>query len=145
MAVENDNDLEPEIMAIRVINSNDFQISDRFDGVPYTFEKGGKATSIPIDAAFHIFGWHREVDPKVMKNYVMKRFGWNTPDMLKNGRADLFYDALKFQPIMYRMVPVELDDDGTPLKPVARPKPAPGKLPDFDEMFGPGEAARAAP
>jgi hypothetical protein len=139
MAAEND-DLEPEIMSIRVINNNDFTISDRFDGVPYTFEKDGKALSIPIDAAYHIFGWHREVDPAVMKNYVMKRFGWNTPAMLESGRSGLFYDALKFQPIMYRMVPVEVDSSGTPLRKERAPKP--NRLMDaVDER----EAARAAP
>jgi hypothetical protein len=139
MAVEN-NDLEPEVMAIRVINNNDFTISDRFDGVPYIFEKDGKPLSIPIDAAFHIFGWHREVDPAAMKNYVMKRFGWNTPSMIQEGRNELFYASLQFQPIMYRMVPVEVDPQGVPLKKERSPKP--NRLMDaVDER----EAARAAP
>jgi hypothetical protein len=139
MAVEND-ELEPEIMAIRVINNNDFTISDRFDGVPYVFEKLGKALSIPIDAAFHIFGWHREVDPAVMKNYIMKRFGWNTPAMLENGRAGLFYDGLVFQPIKYRMVPVEVDPNGDPLRKERAPKTN-RLMVSTDER----EAARAAP
>jgi hypothetical protein len=117
MLAEN-NDQEPEIMAIRVINSNDFTISDRFDGVPYTFEPQ-VPLAVPVDAAFHIFGWHREFDPAVMKNYVMKRFGWNTPNMIDGGRAELFYSLLKFQPIMYRMVPVEVDGNGVP---VAKPR-----------------------
>jgi hypothetical protein len=139
MAAEND-DLEPEIMAIRVINNNDFTISDRFDGVPYIFEKDGKALSIPIDAAYHIFGWHREVKTEAMKNYVIKRFGWNTPDMMEKGRAELFYAALVFQPIRYRMVPVEVDPDGVPVKKERAPKP--NRLMDaVDER----EAARAAP
>jgi hypothetical protein len=140
-----DNDLEPEIMAIRVINSNDFAISDRFDGVPYVFEPN-HATAVPIDAAFHIFGWHREVDPAYMKNYVMKRFGWNTPAMLESGRAELFYSGLKFQPIMYRMVPVEVDESGAPLKKEKAAKPPPPKpLANYDDLLNEREAARAAP
>lgn len=120
-------DQEPEIMAIKVTNANDFPISDRFDGVPYTFLPG-RPENVPVDAAFHIFGWFRGVDPEAMKLYVKKRFGWNTPDMLASGRSDIFYGALKFQPIMYRMIPVELDDEG---KPIDLPKATrPNKLMD---------------
>jgi hypothetical protein len=137
--ITDENDLEPEIMAIRVINHNDFRISDRFDGVPYVFEPD-KPLAIPVDAAFHIFGWHREVDPAIMKNYVMKRFGWNTPAMLESGKAELFYDGLKLQPIMYRMVPIEVDEGGTPLRKERGPKP--NKLLD---AVAEREAARAAP
>jgi hypothetical protein len=138
MLVEN-NDLEPEIMAIRVINNNDFVIADRFDGVPYVFEKGGAPLSIPVDAAFHIFGWHREADPAAMKNHVLKRFGWNTPRMIEEGRGELFYDAIQLQPIMYRMVPIEVDSKGTPIR---KERARPNRLMDaVDER----EAAHAAP
>jgi hypothetical protein len=104
---------EPQVMHVKVINRNDFVITDRFDGVPYTFHKDSHL-AIPADAAHHIFGWHPEVDPAEMKRHTQKRFGWNTPAMDADGRADRFYSLLEIKPILYRMVPVEVDTEGMP-------------------------------
>lgn len=124
-------DQDPQVMQVKVVNRNDFMIRDMFDGVPYEFEPN-KPTSVPIDAAHHIFGWwppytdqegnRHEVDQKDMKRHIMKRFGWNTPAMQAGGKADMFYEALVIQPIIYRMVPVEVDDapKGRPARAEAR-------------------------
>jgi len=110
---------EPQVMAVRVINKNDFPIRDMFDGVPYVFEPN-KPVNIPPDAANHIFAWfqpyddedghHHEPDPARMKAHVQKRFGWNTPSLVQDSRADFFYRNLVVQPIVYRMVPMEIEE-----------------------------------
>lgn len=107
------NQAEPEtkVMQVRVTNLNDFPLTDMFDGVEYEVPAMG-ALSMPVDAAYHIFGWHPPVtdangvvhqcDDVVRKNHCYKRFGWNTPSMM--GKAHIFYQNLKIQPIIYRMV-----------------------------------------
>ena len=112
MIDETDAELgQPQIMNVKVVNRNDFPISDRFDSVPYVFETN-RPQSVPIDAANHIFGWFPGVDPAVVRKHVQKRFGWNTPSMEMDGRAARFYDNLEITPIVYRMVPVEVDAEG---------------------------------
>jgi hypothetical protein len=105
---------QPQIMNVKVVNRNDFPISDRFDGVPYTFPEN-VPISLPIDAANHIFGWFPSVDLSNVERHVKKRMGWNTPEMVADGRADSFYKKIEITPILYRMVPVEVDEDGEPL------------------------------
>lgn len=115
-----DDEIEPQVMSVKIINRNDFVIRDMFDGVPYEFEPN-RPKAIPIDAANHIFGWfpkwtdaegkEHEPDPVEMKRHIQRRFGWNTPDMVKTGQNNLFYGGLEIIPIMYRMVPVEVPQD----------------------------------
>jgi hypothetical protein len=128
-------DLEPQIMAVKIINHNDFPIIDRFDGVPYKFESN-VALNVPIDAVHHIFGWHPHVDPSEMERHCIKRFGWNTPKMQEEGRGRLFFSKIELQPIRYRMVPIEVDDEG---KPLHEPKPRVNKV-----MAAAAEAAARA-
>ncbi len=114
---EVDSELEqPRIGHVMVVNHNDFPISDRFDGVPYIFEQD-KPLSIPIDAANHIFGWYPGVDQEIVRRHVQKRLGWNTPDMVKEGAHNRFFNKIELRPISYRMVPIEVDEDGNPLAP----------------------------
>jgi hypothetical protein len=47
----------------------------------------------------------------IVKRHVQKRMGWNTPDMDKDGRAERFWQNLDITPILYRMVPVDVDDN----------------------------------
>ncbi len=103
------------MMNCKILNRNDFTISDRFDGVPYVFETN-HPVSVPIDAANHIFGWFPGVDKEIVKRHVQKRFGWNTPDMVKEGQHNRFFGQIEITPIMYRMVPVEVDDEGLPVE-----------------------------
>ncbi|HWS65707.1 MAG TPA: hypothetical protein VN325_23355 [Steroidobacteraceae bacterium] len=134
---------EPQVMHVRVINLNDFDIRDMFNGVPFVFKAGGREPkNIPIDAANHIFGWFpayrdaqgdlREPDPVEMKRHIMRRWGWNTPDMVQGDRGQLFYENIKLQPIMYRMVPIEVDAEGQPMRNGGR-APKTNKLMDAAE------------
>lgn len=122
-------DLEPQVMSVKVTNRNDFLIRDMFDGVPYEFHPN-KPLAVPIDAANHIFGWwppytddegkQHSVDPAAMKAHVIKRFGWNTPAMQTSGSAELFYNRLVITPMIYRMVPVEVQPEDQAVEPAPR-------------------------
>jgi len=113
-------EIEPQVLSLRVINFNDFAIVDRFDGTPFRFDTN-MPKDVPIDAAHHIFGWfppftdkdgeRREVDPEIMRAHCQRRFGWNTPKLVESGAADEFFKRLQFRPIMYRMVPMLMDEE----------------------------------
>ena len=144
-------DDEPRTMAVQIVNHNDFQIVDMFDGIPYRFVPN-KPVRIPVDAANHIFGWfppymdedgnRREVDPEVMKRHVQKRFGWNTPSMEGSGRNDMFYGNIELSPIMYRMVPIELDEDGNPVQ-HAKPAKDANRPPPVNKLMQAADEAKA--
>jgi hypothetical protein len=138
-------DDEPQVMQVRVVNLNDFDIKDMFNGIPYTFSANGlKPQSLPIDAANHIFGWFptyrtedkdgnihvHKPDPVEMKRHIMKRWGWNTPSMMEGSRGQMFYENIKLDPIKYRMVPIEVDEEGNPLKSSNGRAPKTNKLMD---------------
>jgi hypothetical protein len=97
------------IQSVRVTNSNDFKIVDRFDGVPYEFEPG-KGLAIPLDAAFHIFGWTHGATEEQVFQHTQRRFGWNTPSMVQGNIDRKFFSRLKIEPVVYRMVEVKPDD-----------------------------------
>lgn len=130
-------DLEPQVMKVKVINRNEWTISDMFDGVPYDFPSN-VAISIPIDAAYHIFGWHPEVDRKAMRAYCQKRFGWNTPAMQQGSKGDLFFDRLTIEPIYYRMieVPAEQAQETAPQQEIIPPR-----APRLNKMMAAAEEA----
>jgi len=108
---------EPQVMQVQIINRNTFTIRDMFDGIEFIFPPN-RPVVIPVDAAHHIFGWFspyqdqegrkHEPDAAEMRRHVMRRFGWNTPGMSETG--DIYYEHLKLKPIIYRMVPVAVDD-----------------------------------
>jgi hypothetical protein len=133
MQIIEEEDTEPQVMNVRVVNLNDFDIPDMFNSVPFTFKAHGKSPAvIPVDAAHHIFGWFPpyrdqkgdwvEPDPVEMKRHIMRRWGWNTPAMIEGDRGQIFYDNIKIAPIVYRMVPIDLDNDGQPIKNGRAPK-----------------------
>ena len=99
----------------KVTNTNDFDIADMYDGVPYKFLAKGK-NSVPLDAmaALHIFGWTEGGDPAEWRRHTQKRFGWNTAEMLKDGKHDRFFDRLKFDTVRYRLVEVVDNSDKEP-------------------------------
>jgi hypothetical protein len=79
----------PSFQMVKVLNRNPFVIIDRWDGVPYLFKAEPLGTtsvglSIPPDAAAHFFAWPAE--PEVVRFYIAKRHGWNTPEDI--ARAD---------------------------------------------------------
>lgn len=101
------------VSGVRITNRNDFNIVDRFDGVPFTFESN-KAETVPPDAANHIFGWAFEATPDEMLLYCQKRHGWNTPEVIKSGNHLKWFKALEFKPVRFRMVEVVDDEDELP-------------------------------
>ena len=74
---------------VRVLNENAFPITDRFDGVPFTFAPE-KAVNVPLEIAAHFFGWRVDGDGSVNAEvgpdsamhadlaHVCRRWGWNT-------------------------------------------------------------------
>jgi hypothetical protein len=100
---------------LRVTNNNDFEINDRYDGVPYSFE-AGKALTVPPEAALHIFGWQPGADPRLIEIHVTKRWGWNTPAFMENGNAKKFFAKLDFKPVTFKTVEMVSgeDDDELP-------------------------------
>lgn len=124
---------EARIKYIRVTNGLEFPFHDRHDGVPYAIAPG-TSMNIPPEVAAHFFG--PDIDNKaVMLRHVSRRQGWNTPEYVKQNPdthktlADEYFEKLKVEPVMYRMVEVKPD----PRKPVpADPevverKPIPGR------------------
>ena len=103
-------ELQPQTLHLRVWNLNTFELRDRFDGTEYVLPAAG-TLDYPIDAAAHIFGWYEGVDPQAMKRHCQKRFGWNTPSMVKDGACDVYWEQLRFKPIQYRLVPELLDEE----------------------------------
>ena len=108
------------LISLKVTNHNDFAIEDRFDGVPYLFEPN-KSVSVPSDAAAHMLGWFPGVDMMVVKNHVMKRWGWNTPELVASKKNEQYFAALNFKPVQFRIVEVpeevtEIEDLPNPIK-----------------------------
>jgi hypothetical protein len=74
---------------------------------------------------------------------VQKRFGWNTPDMVKEGQHNRFYNAIEITPILYRMVAVEVDDEGEEVvSPAAGRQPTP-RGPKVNRLMEAADAAGA--
>ena len=141
------DEIEPQILFLRVTNQNPFTIIDRFDGTVFEFHQN-IAKDVPVDAARHIFAWYppftdsegnrHEVDPVAMKLHCQRRFGWNTPAMMENGGADLFYDQLLFRPIFYRMTPILVDENDDLSSTAKGPG---GRAPKVNKMMAAADAA----
>lgn len=122
---------------VRVVNNLPFPFTDRHDGVPVTIPTG-KSENLPLDMAAHFFGYvHHGIEKAVLFRHTAKRQGWNTPEFTKvdpdtgKSKAETYFDMLRLEPVIYKMVPVEpaadtaapipadpgLDDDETPRNP----------------------------
>lgn len=83
----------------RVTNSNDFEIDDRYDGVPVIF-KPGEAKVIPLEAAALFFGMPVDEDGNVTPapdwGYFARRQGWTNMEPMKDERTnDMFARVTK--------------------------------------------------
>lgn len=123
---------------VRVVNNLPFAFTDRHDGVPVTIPPG-KSENLPLDMAAHFFGYtHHGIEKAVLFRHVAKRQGWNTPEFAKpdpetgKTKAETYFDMLRLEPVIYKMVPAEPDDD--PKKPV--PADPGADLPDVSNSPG---------
>ncbi len=127
---------------VRITNGLDVPFTDRYDGVPVTIAPG-KSENLPLDMAFHFFGYTYGVEPETMFRHVAKRQGWNTPAYVQQNPethktlAREYFDKLKIEAVSYRLVPedapdprkpvpaeqsLQSDEDETPRRAPARPK-----------------------
>jgi hypothetical protein len=108
---------------VRVTNSGTEPFTDRFDGIPIVIDPGERR-ELSLDEAAHVFGWHEGIKPEAMLQHVSKRQGWNTKEFLEvdkdsgKTKAQAKFDAIKVEPVRYKMVE-ERDDDAA-----ERPIPA---------------------
>jgi hypothetical protein len=107
-------DRQPDDIALRrvhikVTNHNDFEISDRYDGVVFSFEPH-KAVTIPAEAANHIFGWKEGIASEAMFSHFQRRCGWNTPEYTTTGKAKKFWEKLDIVPVTFRLVEVSAEE-----------------------------------
>ena len=97
---------------VKVINHNNFLITDMYDGVPFKFPTN-VAVNIPSPAATHIFGYPGEKD--TMRAHTCKRLGWNTPRHLAEELDRKYFDKLEIRRIVVRQVEVDPDDPNAPI------------------------------
>jgi len=90
---------------VKVTNKNAFDITDRYDGVPYVF-KAKSSLTMPADAALHVLGWFPGVDDAVVFNHLQRRWGYNTPQRMEKGEDKKVIGNIAIEPIVYRLVPV---------------------------------------
>ena len=132
---------EARVHYVRVTNGLAVPFTDRYDGVPVTLPPG-KTENIPLDMAAHFFGYHPGVERATMLRHVARRQGWNTPDFDKQNPdtqktlAEDYFDKLKIEPVMYKLVQVEEPDP-------KRPVPADPELPT-EIRRGPGRPPKPA-
>ena len=117
----NPSELEQQrIHYVRVTNGLTVPFTDRHDGVPVTIMPG-KSENLPLDMAAHFFGFSPGVEPETMFRHVCKRQGWNTPEYVKQNQdthktlAREYFDHLKIEAVVYKMVPVDDPDPRTPV------------------------------
>lgn len=124
------------IINVRVTNKNKVEYSDACSGKVYTFEPG-KTTSIPLEAAKHIFSYDvKGSDEQVMFQHVCKRWGWNTPENVKAHFADIkeIWANFEFTPVAVKMVEQAVIDTS-----------ALAEMEDEGEDHGDNEQASAVP
>lgn len=132
---------------VRVLNTNDEPIDDRFDGIVYVFEPG-VAKTISLEAAALFFNFETDADGNVSWNDkwhldFARRHGWTNMEPQKDERPnDTFlritqYAAekcakIKLEPVSYTLREVTAEETlDAPRDPAAEPIP-PAMLADAD-------------
>lgn len=116
---------------IKVLNKNDFEIVDYFDGIAYKFEPN-VALNVPPEASRHIFGTDfpgdvAECEAKEFRaqifNFLQKRWGWNSSKPEKVEDAKTLFANLTFTPVVFKLVETTASDEEI-LEPRAQKEPA---------------------
>ena len=121
---------DEKIRYVRVTNGLDVPLEDRFDGVPVTIAPG-KHQDFPPEMAVHCFGWSPDAGRAEMLRHTAKRHGWNTPEFVKadpaTGKtlAQTYFDKLKIEAVVYKLVPAEPGDPQEPIPADPQPREQP--------------------
>src|ERR1700674_4192621 len=99
--MEDESMFAPTVGRIRIVNHNAFEMRDRCDNVLYSFPPG-QSVDIPLDAAQHLFGFTLEAEEEAVRKHCCKRFGWNTPAMVAEGKDRQCFDNLEIRPVTYK-------------------------------------------
>ncbi len=98
----------PALMALSVVNNNDFTIEDMFDGVPVKFPPG-VAVDCSEAVCAHLFGYPGELADRAV--HMARRFGWSGKRyLMPEGPADdvpLYHkmaEKIVITPIYYDLV-----------------------------------------
>ena len=110
----------PEVRYVKVVNRNEFTLHDHYDGRPYVFPPGEERT-IPLDAAAHIFGFTSTATEEECRTHCIKRFGYNTPERMKGGGHETFWDCLQLTPMLMRLVEQRAEEDAPEDEPEDEP------------------------
>jgi hypothetical protein len=109
-------EIDPCAVHCKVKNNNDFDIKDRFDGVPVIIRAGHSVTLDP-DAAAHVFGARAGATMESMFLHFTRRAGWNTPAWVGDGTrlkgktlAQRCWDNLEFGSVVMKQVEVPLSE-----------------------------------
>lgn len=106
------DDTDKRIINVRITNNNTEDFTDSYNGKDFVF-KSGKTTSIPLEAAHHLFGYSvKGCDERVMFHHVCKRWGWNTPENVKSNFDSVkkIWSNFEFTPVAVRMTEVPVID-----------------------------------
>lgn len=100
-------------MQIRITNTNNFPIEERFDGILYDF-KPGVAVNMPYHAASHVFGidFSQGIDRERIFTHIQKRWGWNRTTELKESRKK--FDKIEMKILHMRLVEANDDEEQLP-------------------------------
>lgn len=111
-----------EVFYVKIINNNDFPITDHYAGAEYVMEPG-RVCQMPFEAAAHIFGISNPDDlmnEKIVLDYLMRRWGWNRPDIIKENKHKEWFKKIKISIASYAMVEIDHTHDG-----LAEPRKSP--------------------
>lgn len=134
---------------VKVINNNDFAITDYYDGIAYHFKPNEpKGINLPLDAASHIFGVDFPADADACKSeglrenvweYVIRRWGWNSHDAAKLAISKKLFNKFEFKPVIFTITEVITGGDSED-----PPAPRESKIPGKNSKFKPRVEESAA-
>jgi hypothetical protein len=101
---------------IKVINNNNFPVTDFCDGLAYHFNPANpKGINLSVDAARHIFGVDFPADlagcedealREEVWHHLQKRWGWNSHDAAKLAENYKKFKKLEFKPVVFTITEV---------------------------------------